>query len=140
MNRTLDWIIGIASIQLGFALGAAGTLSTSASAQAIAFTNVRIVDGNERAPVEHGTIVIEGRKIVAVGPTSSISIPSQASTIDGGGRTAMPGLADMHVHSPGQLGSSFRGSVGLSPLHERFCMPALPRSSTPGMWNLMSSN
>ena len=101
MKRTSDWIIGIAAIRLLFALGASGILSTFASAQSIAVTNVRIVDGNGGAPVEHGTIVMEGRKILAVGPASNIPIPLGARRIDGGGRTAMPGLADMHVHLTG---------------------------------------
>ena len=83
------------------ATGAAGMLCTSASAQSIAFTNVRIVDGNGGAPIEHGTIVIQGQKILAVGPISNISIPPGARTIDEGGRTALPGLADMHVHLTG---------------------------------------
>src|SRR5215467_10508467 len=99
MKRTLDWIIGRAVIQLLVALGAGGIVSTFASAQSIAVTNVRIVDGNGGAPVEQGTIVMEGRKILAVGPASNISIPPGAQRIDGGGRTAMPGLADMHVRS-----------------------------------------
>ncbi|MBV8053145.1 MAG: amidohydrolase family protein, partial [Acidobacteriaceae bacterium] len=86
---------------LWFAFVAATIAGTCASAQSIAFTNVRIVDGNGGVPVEHGTIVIEGRKIVAVGPSSTISIPAQARTIDESGRTALPGLADMHVHLTG---------------------------------------
>src|SRR5215472_5202493 len=101
MKRTLDWIVGIAAIQLLFDLGAAGILRTFASAQSIVVTNVRIVDGNGGAPVEHGTIVMEGRKTLAVGPASNISIPPGARRIDGGGRTAMPGLADRHVHLTG---------------------------------------
>ena len=86
----------IVLLLLGSALAASG-----ASAQSIAFTNVRIVDGNGGAPVEHGTIVIEGQKIAAVGPASGVSIPANAQRIDEGGRTAMPGLADMHVHLTG---------------------------------------
>src|SRR5215472_16210468 len=103
MKRTLDLILGMAAIRILFlfALGAPGILGASASAQSLAFTNVRIVDGNGGAPVEHGTIVIEGRKIVAVGPTVNISIPPGVRTLDEGGRTAMPGLADMHVHLTG---------------------------------------
>jgi hypothetical protein len=88
-------------ILLLLAVGAAGIFGVSASAQSIAFTNVRIVDGNGGAPVEHGTIVIEGRKIVAVGPTLNISIPPGVRTLDEGGRTALPGLADMHVYLTG---------------------------------------
>ena len=103
MKRTLDLIRRLAPVPLLFlfALPAAEIWSTFASAQSIAFTNVRIVDGNGGAPVEHGTIVIEGQKIAAVGPASGISIPPNARRIDENGKTAMPGLADMHVHLTG---------------------------------------
>jgi imidazolonepropionase-like amidohydrolase len=104
MKRSLDLISGVAAIQIlfQFAFGAVGILgSSSASAQSIALTNVRILDGNGATPVEHGTIVIQGRKIKAVGPTSNVAIPPEARTIDEGGRTGLPGLADMHVHLTG---------------------------------------
>jgi adenine deaminase len=101
MKRTLELIRRVAPIQLLFTLGTAGMSGAFASAQSIAFTNVRIVDGNGGAPVEHGTIVIDGRKIVAVGPAPNISIPPGARSIDEGATTVMPGLADMHVHLTG---------------------------------------
>jgi len=100
MKRSSDLVRTLRILVL-FALCATGILGNSASAQSIAFTNIRIVDGNGGVPVEHGTIVIDGRKIVAVGPASNISIPPHARSIDEGGRTALPGLADMHVHLTG---------------------------------------
>lgn len=78
-----------------------GLVALTAHAQPIAFTDVRIVDGNGGAPVEHGVIVVEGDKIVSVGPSVSIQIPSHAHRIDARGRTALPGLADMHAHLAG---------------------------------------
>src|SRR5215467_11811564 len=103
MKRTWDLIRRVTRIQLLFlfALDGAGMLGPFASAQSIAFTNVRIVDGNGGAPVEHGTIIVDGRRIVAVGPALNISVPPGARSIDEGGRTALPGLADMHVHLTG---------------------------------------
>jgi len=103
MKRTLGLIrsLALAPLLFLFALGAAQILGTSASTQSIAFTNVRIVDGNGGVPIEHGTIVIQGQKIVAVGPASGISIPPNARHIDEDGKTAMPGLADMHIHLTG---------------------------------------
>jgi len=84
-----------------FALVGGGQLGVSAGAQSIAITHVRIVDGNGGVPVEDGAIVIEGQRITAVGPASSLSIPANARRIDEGGKTALPGLADMHVHLTG---------------------------------------
>jgi hypothetical protein len=65
---------------------------------ALAITNVRIIDGNGGPPIEQGVIVINDRLIEAVGPRSDVRIPAGAKRIDGGGKTALPGLADMHVH------------------------------------------
>lgn len=44
------------------------------------------------------TIVIAGDRIAAIGPDASTPIPAGASSIDGRGLYALPGLIDMHVH------------------------------------------
>jgi imidazolonepropionase-like amidohydrolase len=64
----------------------------------LAITDVRIIDGNGGAPIEHGAIVLDGRRIEAVGSQSEVIVPAGAKRINGGGKTALPGLADMHVH------------------------------------------
>jgi imidazolonepropionase-like amidohydrolase len=70
----------------------------SARATPTAITNVRIIDGNGGAPIERGTILIDGRKIVAAGAASQVSVPRGSRRIDGKGGSVFPGLADMHVH------------------------------------------
>jgi len=64
----------------------------------LAITDVRIIDGNGGTPIEHGVIVLDGRRIQAVGSRSDVTIPAGIKRIKGGGKTALPGLADMHVH------------------------------------------
>lgn len=44
------------------------------------------------------TVVVQGDRIAAVGPTGQVEIPAGATLIDGAGKWVMPGLADMHVH------------------------------------------
>jgi hypothetical protein len=44
------------------------------------------------------TVVLEGDRIVAVGPAGQVVEPEGARVIDATGRTIMPGLWDMHVH------------------------------------------
>jgi imidazolonepropionase-like amidohydrolase len=61
-----------------------------------AIINAVIIDGNGGTPIENGTIIIEGEQIKSVG--ANIRIPQGAKIIDAAGQTAMPGLADMHVH------------------------------------------
>jgi hypothetical protein len=44
------------------------------------------------------TVVINGQKITAVGPTSQTKIPAKARVINCRNTNLMPGLADMHMH------------------------------------------
>lgn len=64
----------------------------------LALVGGRIVDGYEGRPIDGGVILIEGERIVAVGPRSEIAVPAGVPTIDTRGMTVLPGLADMHVH------------------------------------------
>jgi imidazolonepropionase-like amidohydrolase len=81
-------------------LGLAVNLS---SASPTAITNVRIIDGNGGVPIEHGTIVVEGQRIVAIGASSDVRVPAGSRRIDGRGGSVLPGLADMHLHLLGGI-------------------------------------
>lgn len=48
--------------------------------------------------LEHQTVLIEGNRIVKIGPMAKIQIPDAARCIDGKNKFLMPGLMDMHVH------------------------------------------
>ena len=50
--------------------------------------------------IEDGTVLIDGNRIAAVGPTGSVTIPAGARTIDVSGKTIMPGFIDAHWHGP----------------------------------------
>lgn len=50
--------------------------------------------------IDNGTIVVEGNRIVAVGPAAQVQVPPQAKTIDARGQTIIPGLIDVHWHGP----------------------------------------
>ena len=52
--------------------------------------------------IENGTVVIEGNRITAVGPSSSVSVPAGARRVDVKGKTIMPGLIDVHAHVGGE--------------------------------------
>ncbi len=62
--------------------------------------NVRILDLSGSDPVLNPdqSVLIDRGTITAVGPTAAVTVPSAARVVDGGGRIAMPGLVDMHVH------------------------------------------
>ena len=48
--------------------------------------------------MHHAAVVIEGNRIVAVGPAAQIQIPADAEVIDTSGRVMMPGMIDLHAH------------------------------------------
>lgn len=64
----------------------------------VALTNVRIIDGTGRPPLENQTIIIAGTAIQNVGPAASVTIPRDAEVLDLSGRTIIPGIVGMHEH------------------------------------------
>ncbi|MPY87863.1 MAG: amidohydrolase family protein [Luteitalea sp.] len=68
-----------------------------------AFVNARIIP-IEGPVVERGVLVVQDAKIIAVGPASSVQVPSGAERHDLGGKTIMPGLVDTHSHIGGGSG------------------------------------
>ncbi|HUD96636.1 MAG TPA: amidohydrolase family protein, partial [Woeseiaceae bacterium] len=64
----------------------------------VAFSGGMLLDGYEAEPIHHAVVVVEGNRIVAAGPRHAVAVPPDATVIDIGGRTLMPGLIDAHVH------------------------------------------
>ncbi len=75
-----------------------GALAASPlAAQVQAFRGARILT-MAGAPIEDGTLVVDGGRIVAVGPTARVRIPAGAAVTDVRGKVLMPGLVDTHSH------------------------------------------
>jgi imidazolonepropionase-like amidohydrolase len=62
----------------------------------------RLIDGTGAAPIQNGVVVVTDDRIVAVGPASSVTIPSGARTVDLGNATLLPGFIDAHTHVIGR--------------------------------------
>lgn len=74
------------------------------------FEHARIVDPS-RGIDENGTVIVEGRKIVAAGAAArNQGIPDGASVIDCTGRTIIPGLVDGRVFI-GEPGAEHRETI-----------------------------
>ncbi len=58
----------------------------------------RIIDGFGGKPIENGVIVVDGERIVAMGPEAEVEIPAGAEIVSTEGMSVLPGLWDMHVH------------------------------------------
>lgn len=63
----------------------------------------RVIDGIGAAPIRNGVVVILDDKIMSVGPSSSVNVPTGAKVIDLGDATLMPGFIDGHTHIIGRV-------------------------------------
>ena len=85
----------VLAVVLGFAV--------SARAQApgggvTAFEGARIITGNEAGPIENGTLVIQGTRILQVGKAAEVQVPAGAARVNAAGKTIMPTIVDTHTH------------------------------------------
>ena len=64
------------------------------------------MNGNE--VIQNATVLVDGNRIVGVGPNGRVTIPADARRIDVRGKFIMPGIIDAHAH----IGT---GSSGIAP-------------------------
>jgi imidazolonepropionase-like amidohydrolase len=96
------------------------SLAQQAPGAVTLFQNVRIFDGKSNALSAPSNVLVRGNKIERIS-TAPIAVDRRADTriIEGGGRTLMPGLSDMHWHAmmvrptPAQLLSSDVGYTSI---------------------------
>ena len=85
-----------------------------AQEKAIAFIGARILP-IQGGPIEDGVLVVKAGKILAVGPRTSVSIPTDAEQRNIAGKVVMPGLIDTHSHIGLSGGSVNERSGPLNP-------------------------
>ncbi len=73
----------------------------------------QIIDGISAEPIKNGVVVVTDDKIVAVGATGSVRIPSGARTIELGDVTLLPGFIDAHTHIIGRVLGDAEGQNSL---------------------------
>ena len=66
--------------------------------ETIAIAGATLIDGSGRDPVKNAVLVIDGERIAAAGPASSVTVPKGARVLDASGLTLLPGIIDCHVH------------------------------------------
>ena len=57
-----------------------------------------LIDGTGGTPIPNATVVVDGERIVDVGPADAVTSPPDASVVDLSGMTLLPGLIDCHDH------------------------------------------
>jgi imidazolonepropionase-like amidohydrolase len=61
-----------------------------------ALMNARVIDGRSPSPMAGTSVLIDGGRVVAVGPGDAF--PDDVVRIDATGKTVLPGLIDAHIH------------------------------------------
>lgn len=93
--------IALTAAVLGSALG---SVRLPAQETAVALVGARILPV-VGAPIDEGLLVIQGGRIVSVGPLAGAAIPEGARRIELRGNTIIPGLVDTHSHIGGGWGA-----------------------------------
>lgn len=100
---------------LPFALLAVGAPSAVAQSTGSPVTTViradRMITIASPAVVRNAAVVVTGDRIVAAGPSSSVTVPAGAKVIDLGDVTLLPGFIDTHTHIIGRTLGDPKGEV-----------------------------
>lgn len=85
----------------------------SVDAPVVALTHVRLVDGTGAPARDDQTVIVDGARIAAVGPSATTPVPDGARVMDLRGHTVIPGIVALHEHTylggvrrPGQMDAS----------------------------------
>ena len=96
MKRTVLLLLAIASLPL--------------AAQTTTITNATVIDVSTGTLRRNTTVVIDGRRITSVGPSSQAP-PPRGTVVDAKGMYVIPGLWDMHTHAyfgwPSEFGDTY---------------------------------
>ena len=79
------------------------------TARTTAIVGASVVNVNGGAAVQDAVVVIEGERIIAIGPAATTPVPQGADVIRATGKWISPGLMNMHTHYglvlPGRVGA-----------------------------------
>jgi imidazolonepropionase-like amidohydrolase len=87
---------------------------TADAKRPVLFSNVKMYDADRERFVEHRYVLTNGGKIVSVGASKPARLPAGTRTIDGAGKTLVPGLWDSHMHVPDDFGAVGELALGVT--------------------------
>jgi len=87
-----------ASVVLGIGGGA---LARAKDSPPIAIESVSIIPMDTERIIADVTVLVDEGRVRAMGPAGFVSVPPDATRVDGRGQFLVPGLWDMHVHFEG---------------------------------------
>src|SRR5215813_7069241 len=98
LGRLLPSILMLAALLFALFPQGEAQRTPRAESEATLFRNVRIFDGKSSTLSGFSNVLVRGNKIERIS-TSPITVDAGTRVIDGGGRTLMPGLIDVHWHA-----------------------------------------
>jgi hypothetical protein len=101
--RRVAVILTLAAIVFGGVTVSAGEKAGEerpAENSVIAFVGVNVVTMYQERVLENYVVLVQGDRIIEVGPTDHVDIPKDARRIEARGKYLMPGLIEMHGHVP----------------------------------------
>jgi enamidase len=87
---------------------------TAVDTPIVALTHAKVIDGTGAAARDNQTIVIRDGRIIAIGSSGSIVIPTGAQVLDLTGKSVIPGLVMVHEHLFYPTGPGVYGNVAES--------------------------
>lgn len=104
--------------------------------------NARLFDAEKRVMRTGMSVLVEGDRIVSVGPVSQLTAPANAELIDATGQTLLPGMWEMHAHllseNDGALdlmaGVTSARDLGNNPDALQLLSDQFDNGSLPGPW------
>lgn len=91
------FLSGLGATAVATGMSVAGVAQAAEAPSVTVFNNVNVFDGKSLNLLKGMSVLVEGGKITSI-KMGKLAAPAGAKTIDGGGRTLMPGLIDNHVH------------------------------------------
>jgi len=73
-------------------------LPAAALAQVTALVGGTVVDLSGKSPITDAVVLVEGERILSVGPAASTPVPAGATVVPMAGKWLIPGMMNMHVH------------------------------------------
>ena len=64
----------------------------------IVIQGATVITGTGSPVIRNAAILIEGGRILDVGPRAGVKVPKNAQAVDAQGKWVIPGLIDAHVH------------------------------------------
>ncbi|HEY0627723.1 MAG TPA: amidohydrolase family protein [Sphingomicrobium sp.] len=71
---------------------------TPAARAPVLFDNVQLFDADKGVFIPNQSVLAEGGKIAAIAAAGALTVPAGTRTIDGKGKTLVPGIWDSHMH------------------------------------------